>query len=123
MTSFKTFFFIDQEVQTTKGRTNTIKIDQSEFERRFEDNSDYFGDGFDDNKLCKEGDYIKNLKKEKKGVCVTANKGDDVTQWENCKKELFREMVEKCSGRPVLKVWKYNIFVCPENHWTECSSF
>ena len=87
-----------------KGRTNTIKIDQSEFERRFNDNSDYFGDGFDDNKLCKEGDYIKNLKKEKKGVCVTANKGDDVTQWENCKKELFRIMVEKCSGRPVLKV-------------------
>ena len=100
-----------------KGRTNTIKIDQSEFERR-PGQSDYFGDGFDDNKLCKEGEYMKKLKKDQKGVCVTENKGDDVTQWEGCKRALFQKMVEKCSGRPVLKVWKslYAQKIIGQNH-------
>ena len=95
----------------------TIKIHGQRF-----GSSDYFDANFDESKNCQNQNVIKELKKMKK--CQVANagkwararsggvgaynnnasKGSDAQQWENCKTELSKMLVNKCSGTKILKV-------------------
>ena len=96
----------------------TIKIHGQRF-----GSSDYFDANFDESKNCQNQDVIKELKKMKKCQVanagkwalvqgetvwafnnINASKGSDAQQWENCKTELSKMLVNKCSGTKILKV-------------------
>ena len=71
------------------------------------DNLDYFAEGFDENKNCKNEDEIKRLRKLKDPVrCMTVSNGQDrAVQYEECKRRLTRRLVDSCLGVDVAKVY------------------
>ena len=57
---------------------------------------DYWSDDFDSDKNCEYLDKMKMLEKKEPLRCGSTTQGDDLIQWEECKKILAQNVMKLC---------------------------
>ena len=68
-----------------------------------DENDDYFDEDYDKNKNCKHQDLMIKLKKIP-FKCSSSTAGLDEDQWNECKRNLKKQLLESCPNKEILSV-------------------